>query len=596
MKHFRFLFNYWPMFLVTFGTGLIISFLEGLGITFIFPLFDAGTGNTASQLAFPFNAIIEFFNGIPLLKRMQILALWLVVITLIKGLMMYINALYSSRLLAIAVTHFRMNCFKQLMYVGMGYFNKQKGADFQTICYTNTTNLGTVVSYIGRAMPMVFSIIVLLMMIFLLSWKMALISLVLAGSVSWILKRLSYQSKISGQGFNTAVKRVNSALLESIMGMKIIRLFNREDNTIGNFEREVEGLSKSQIEMAQVKVAVQPIFEFVSVTCLAVIMIAGSFFLFGDTRGEGFQTLVVFIVIFSRIASPIMNLNRFRIDITGDISTYKDVFRFLDLDDKKHLKNGTVIFKALKEKIEFKNIKFRYESEKPLVLSGISFAIMKGSRVGIVGVSGVGKSTIVELLLHFYDPQEGQVLVDGIDLRDFDVNSWRKKIGVVSQDTFLFNDTIRANIAFGKSEASLQDIEKSAGRSHAHEFIRHLPLGYDTAIGDRGVLLSGGQRQRIAIARAIINDPEILIFDEATSALDSESEKIVQQALNDVGEGKTVVVIAHRLSTVLDCDYILVMESGNIVQQGTHEDLLKGEGIYRKFVQMQELKLSSNYP
>ena len=233
---------------------------------------------------------------------------------------------------------------------------------------------------------------------------------------------------------------------------------------------------------------------------------------------------------------------------------------------------------------------FGYNAGETIVLKNVSFRIPRGEKVGVAGASGAGKSTLSELLLRFYDPQEGQILVDGLDLKEFDIVSWRKKIGIVSQDVFLFNDSIRANISFGKPNASPDEIEEAARKAHAHEFIQEMPEGYDTLVGDRGVRLSGGQKQRIAIARAIILDPEILILDEATSALDTEAERIVQRALDDVASGRTVFTIAHRLSTIAHYDKILVMDSGQIVEQGRHEELLQKGGIYKRLVEMQDLK------
>jgi subfamily B ATP-binding cassette protein MsbA len=218
-----------------------------------------------------------------------------------------------------------------------------------------------------------------------------------------------------------------------------------------------------------------------------------------------------------------------------------------------------------------------------------SFIIPKGAKVGIVGSSGVGKSTTIELLLRFYDPQEGVILVDGVDLMKVDLASWRKLIGVVTQETFLFHDTVSNNIAFAKSDVTEEEIVQAAKLAHADEFIRGMPNGYDTIIGDRGLLLSGGERQRIAIARAILHNPEILIFDEATSSLDSESERIVQGALQKISENKTVIAIAHRLATIINFDQIILLEKGLIVHSGSHHDLLRQSELYRKFINMQTL-------
>jgi len=272
------------------------------------------------------------------------------------------------------------------------------------------------------------------------------------------------------------------------------------------------------------------------------------------------------------------------------LSAIERVFALIDSDN-------TIIQKDdrsadyLTGQIEFKNVNFKYTEDQDMVLRNLSFVVEKGAKVGVVGSSGAGKSTIGELLLRFYDPLEGSVCVDGINIKELDVHQWRRLIGVVSQDIFLFNDTVKANIAFANPEVTVEGIEQAARRAYAHDFIKELPQGYDTFVGDRGVLLSGGQKQRIAIARAILNEPEILLFDEATSALDTQSEEIVQKTLDDISRNKTVITIAHRLSTVSDSDKILVIDKGEIIQQGSHQELLgQKNGLYSQLVAMQNLE------
>jgi len=287
-----------------------------------------------------------------------------------------------------------------------------------------------------------------------------------------------------------------------------------------------------------------------------------------------------------------MAFNQARVAVRGDLPSYREVYTFLDPKDKPYISNGTKRIKRLSSSIEFQEVNFKYSSRESAALSNVSFEVKQGQKVGIVGSSGGGKSTIVELLLRFYDPQAGRIIIDGADLKELNLYSWRGCVGVVTQDTFLFHDTVRSNIAYADPEASQADIEAAARQAYAHDFIRQLPQGYDTIVGDRGVLLSGGQKQRIAIARAVLASPDILIFDEATSALDTESEEVVQKALHEVGKGKTVITIAHRLSTVYDSDNIIVLDEGRVVSQGKHSELLAQDGIYKKLVQMQAMNFS----
>jgi ABC-type multidrug transport system fused ATPase/permease subunit len=294
--------------------------------------------------------------------------------------------------------------------------------------------------------------------------------------------------------------------------------------------------------------------------------------------------------VFFRVLPPALAFNQARVAIKGDLAYYREVNKFIEPQPEFYLENGRRMLKDFGESIVFRGVEFGYNPREAIVLKELFFEVPKGSRIGIVGPSGCGKSTIVELLLRFYDPQKGKILIDGFDLKDLDINSWRRRVGVVSQDTFLFHDSVRENMAFARPEASQEEIEQAAKQAYAHEFIQALPKGYDTLVGDRGVLLSGGQRQRLAIARAIVMNPDILVFDEATSSLDTESEQIVQKALDEVGVGKTVITIAHRLSTVYDSDKILVVDKGMIVQQGKHEELIKQEtGLYQRLVQKQKM-------
>lgn len=591
MIHFRFILKHWAIFIIIIFSSLGISLLAGLSISFIFPLLYDGPiskqGNI--HIPFPFDQLLLAFAGISLPEKIRIIAVLLVIIYTAKSLLQYINLVASSRILIISTKHFRALCYNQMMNVGMGYFNSRKTGYFYSICDGFCNNIGMFTLFVLSAIPQLFNMVIFLIMGMILSWKMVLFTIALAGLISMSLKRLMKKTEISGKEYSKAYTRFSSVAIELILAMKVIRIFAQEKNQLEKIENEIDLYNQTQYRLTVLRGSAGPFYESMAVTALACLLIAGSYLLIGP-NSIGLPGLVAFIVMFQRISGEANAINQKRVQIMGDLPSYREVFSFLRPDGKQRMKNGTLTFSKMKKGIEMKNMTFGYNHKESIVLRNVSCYIPRGAKVGVAGASGGGKSTLTELLLRFYDPQEGQVLVDGSDLKELDIASWRKKIGIVSQDVFLFNDSIAANISFGKPCATKEEIEQAARKAHAHEFIQEMTRGYDTLVGDRGVRLSGGQKQRIAIARAIIIDPEILIFDEATSALDTESERIVQKALDDVARGRTVLTIAHRLSTIAHYDNILVMDSGQIVEQGRHEELLQKGGIYKKLVEMQDLK------
>jgi ATP-binding cassette, subfamily B, bacterial MsbA len=586
-ENFSFLLKHSILFFTIVLTGIGASLLEGLGITFIFPILETAETTKTFVPPFPFNHITDLFSGLGLVERLRIVAVLLVGVIVMKNILLFVNNISAARLQIASVKHFRMSCFNQLMAVGMGYYNKRNSGEFYSICNGHTHTLGVLINTSVKALFMLFNIFVYLIIITSLSWKMTLVSVFLAGLGSFLIRVLVQNAEIAGKAYANTLTHYNSVLLELLSAMKVIRLFSREKETTDSFDREVDGLNSDMFRIAKLRGGTPAVFEGIGIICLGLILVLGAGFIEG---GEfNLSSLAIFLVIFQRISGSAMALNSLRVAILGDLPACRMVFEFLNMTDKEHLEDGKEKFTGLKKSIEFRDVEFSYDSDEEIVLRRISLQVPRGAKVGIVGTSGAGKSTITELLLRFYDAQKGQILIDGVELKDLQISSWRKKIGVVAQDTFLFNDTIKGNIAYAKPGATDEEIEDAARRAHAHGFIANLSRGYDTMIGERGVLLSGGQKQRIAIARAIIIQPDILIFDEATSALDTESEQIVQKALEEIGEGKTVITIAHRLSTIRNADLIAVMERGEIIEFGNHQALLDMDQVYKKLVQTQEL-------
>jgi subfamily B ATP-binding cassette protein MsbA len=299
-------------------------------------------------------------------------------------------------------------------------------------------------------------------------------------------------------------------------------------------------------------------------------------------------TLLTFVFLLYRFQPRVGSINKAFHQLTFGISGVNNVMTLIRETESPSIRSGSKQPARLQHEIRFERLVFGYSGEAP-VLKDVSFSLKSGETTAVVGSSGAGKTTVVNLVMRFYDPLSGSVLVDGTDLKELDLQAWRSSIALVNQDIFLFNDTVGSNIAMGKLGATDQEIAEAARRAYADEFISNLPQGYETVIGDRGVRLSGGQRQRIALARAIVRDPQILILDEATSELDSRSEQLIRQAVEELGASRTVITVAHRLSTIRHAEKIVVLDKGKVVEEGSHDDLLKGDGQYAQFLRVQEL-------
>ncbi|MDP3245031.1 MAG: ABC transporter ATP-binding protein [bacterium] len=569
-------------------TSIVASLMEGLGLGLVLPLFEGVKGQAILNIPFPFDYISNFFSNLEITQRIWLIAVLLVIITVIKGVMLYFSFVLSSRLQARAIKYYWMLCFKQLIKLGIGYIQNRRIAHLQAVAVTHVQNIGRFMASLGGLVPQFFTVFLLFGMLILMSWRLTLITIVIFAATALISQRLAHRSEKFGKDLVESDKEIHRFVLDAIAGMKIIRLFRQQGNAIKKLNDEINKYNVGLAKMAQIKAIIQPILETLGVASLSIILVVSSVFILKN--GEGLEIILAFILICFRLITPLTALNRVGVTIAGDLPYFREIHQFLDPNEKPYIKSGAKNIVSFSQSIEFQNVSFAYNQQNASVLHNISFKINKGDKIGIVGASGSGKSTITELLLRFYDPQNGKIIIDGIDLRDLDLSSWHKCIGVVTQDTFLFFDNICNNIAFAKPNASEEEIIQAAKRAYADEFIRGLPNGYDTIIGDRGVLLSGGERQRLAIARAILSNPEILIFDEATSALDSESERIVQEAIQRISEGKTVIAIAHRLATLTNFDKIIILDKGLIIDSGSHQDLMRQSELYRKFVNMQMLK------
>ena len=514
-----------------------------------------------------------------------LLAIVTIFVSLLSNLFRYMGAWTVENMRTRTLQRMRNEMFSRVMDMNVGYFSDQRKGD---IISKITSDVGVVQFCITNTLQVAFRepflIIGYTVMMVAISWELALFSVlflpVVALIIGSIVKRLRHPARTSQQRMGELV----STLDESLSGIKVIKSYNATGYVKQKFYDLSEDLARLTLSMARRQQLASPMSEFLGISAVGVILVFGGSLVFKDALSpEGF---IAFIAMFSQITRPVRTFIDQFANINQGIAAGERIFSIIDAQSEIQDKPGAIELDGLKDKIEFRDIHFSYDGSRE-VIEGISFEIKRGETVALVGPSGGGKSTLSELIPRFYDVKAGDILIDGVSVRDYTQDSLRAHMSVVAQDTVLFNDTIEGNIAMGKAGASHEEIVEAARIANADCFIQEAPEGYQTNIGDRGVKLSGGQRQRLSIARAVLKNPEILILDEATSALDTESEKLVQDALNKLLVGRTSVVIAHRLSTIHNADKIIVVDHGRVAEQGTHTELLAKGGIYAKLIELQ---------
>ena len=517
-----------------------------------------------------------------------LLAVVLIVMNLFSNLFRYLGGYTVENMRVTTIQRLRNAMFDSVIGKDVGYFAGQRKGDI----ISRITSDAVVVQYcitntLQVAFREPFLIIGYLILMLNISWKLALFSVLFLPLVGLIIGNIVKKLRRPAGQSQQRMGELVSVLDESLGGIKIVKTYTATEYIKEKFHSLNQNLADTLLWMARRQQLASPMSEFLGITAVAVILVfGGSLVMNHSLTPAGF---IAFIAAFSQITRPVRAFIDQFANINQGVAAGERIFAVLDAENDIKDAPDAKEFEGLKEKIEFRDVHFSYDESREII-HGVSFEVRKGETVALVGPSGGGKSTLSELMERFYDANSGDILFDGVSIRNFKQDSLRSAMSLVSQETVLFNDSIKNNIALGRPDATDEEIAEACKVANAHNFIMESPEGYDTNIGDRGTKLSGGQRQRLSIARAVLKNPEFLILDEATSALDTESEKLVQDALTNLLKGRTSVVIAHRLSTIMNADRIFVIDDGRIVEEGNHEQLLAQGGVYAKLVELQNVK------
>jgi len=596
-------YNYIPSYLFFYSIAIVLG---AVNFAFLIPLLEVLFQKTAipTDLALPaFSVSITYFKEFfyyyfykIILEKGRIYTLYYVCGVVVfsvffTNMCRYLVARLLSDVRARLMQKIRNAMFDNFMNLHLNYFSNERRGELLSRVSTDVEEIDRgIVDSLNIVFKGPFTVIVYFSFLFAISVKLTIFTILflpLSGGLVVILARKLRKVSTQTQDF---LGQIMVSMEEAFLGVKIIMAFTAQHFVSQRFQKVNQNFTDAYKNMSHKRELASPLSESLGMTVISgIILYGGSLILANDSQlsAEGF---IAYVVIFSQVLPALKDITNFVGMIQRALASGRRVLEIIDQKTEIFDKENALTLKEFQKNIVFDNISFGYDDR--LVLKNINLEIPKGKLIALVGQSGGGKSTLADLVARFYDVKQGRILIDGIDLRDCELDSLRKKISVVTQESILFNDTIYNNILFGNPNATRQEVEQAAQIANAHQFISQLPEGYQTNIGDSGVKLSGGQRQRLSIARAVLKNPPILILDEATSALDSESEKLVQEALNSLMKNRTAIVIAHRLSTIQNADKIVVVEKGEIVEQGTHTELIAKEGgIYQKLNLMQQLSV-----
>ncbi|NUO63867.1 MAG: ATP-binding cassette domain-containing protein [Gemmatimonadaceae bacterium] len=565
----------------TFSFALLIPFLNALfGETSLIP---SGGGWIARVLAATIGHLLNPADPMGSLQRVIFVILASV---LAKNLLVWVGGQLGAQLQEYVTRDLRDSVYAHLQRLPLGFFQRTKVGQIISRVLADTEQTKALITQLVTAsIQNVATIVGYVIFLFGISTRLTLYALIVAPLLMGSLQPLLRKLRKGYRRLRNDYGEITSVLQEVIAGIRLVKSYGAERYEERRFTEASSRYSKAMVRVTRLAFMAQPITEVIGMAIAVVLLWIGARQVLVAHTLAG-ASLITFLAVVMRLLQPLKQVSQIPTAAQSALAAAERIFEVLDTPTEQATDRGTKVADAFRRDVVFENVSFAYGDEP--VLRDISLVARRGEIVALVGASGAGKSTLVDLIPRFYEPTAGRILLDGTDTRDITLDSLRALTGIVSQDTVLFNDTVRANVAYGTAARySQEQIEAAARAANAHAFIAELPEGYDTVLGERGTRLSGGQRQRIAIARALLTDPPILILDEATSALDTESERLVQEAIDRLLAGRTVFVIAHRLSTIVHATQILVLDRGRIVERGTHAELLAKGGAYHRLYEMQ---------
>ncbi|HZE09633.1 MAG TPA: ABC transporter ATP-binding protein [Gemmatimonadaceae bacterium] len=577
---------------ITIVANLLAALLDGFAIALLIPFLNILFHQPAT--AIPKGLVARLIDAtiggriVPgdEMRSLRNVIIVVLIAVILKNVLVWVAGQFGATLQEFVTRDLRNSVYRHLAHLPLGYFTQMKAGQILSRVINDTFETRLILTQIvTQSLQSASLVIVYIAILFSISWKLSLIALVILPLLGFSLQPMLRKLRRGNLRRGNVHGEMTSVLQETIGGIRLVKASGTEAYEEARFADGSNKYARSSLKMARLALVAPPVTEIIGTLIAVLILWIGAWQVLSSGTMTG-ATLLAFLTLVLRLLQPLKQLSQMRTTAQSSLASAERLFEILDSPAEFQRDRGTRDTATFQRELRFEDVTFSY-GDAP-VLSGINLTARKGEVIALVGPSGSGKSTLVDLIPRFYEPSEGCITIDGIDTREIKLPALRALTGIVSQETVLFHDTVRNNIAYGASENyTLAEVEAAAKAANAHDFIIELPQGYNTLLGERGTRLSGGQRQRLAIARALLSDPPILILDEATSALDTESERLVQEAVDRLLQGRTVFVIAHRLSTIAHADQILVLDRGEIVERGTHAELLVKRGSYYRLYSLQ---------